>query len=198
MQRHAGPGRCGNEEPDNILRLSVMRTRAAVTHLTWRSDNEANAVGRSRWPRAATNQRGGGGDGSAKPRKGTICPDPCLRVARRSVLLGLGRDGGTGRRSGLKIRKPERVVGVRVPLSAPTTARTFVLIDVAPHQKCRGNTSFSGLAAVQALTIDSLSTRPIFMRKRGCSLGQTAVPLKRLIENWLGSPGHWCIDLRAG
>ena len=30
-----------------------------------------------------------------------------------------GRDGGTGRRSGLKIRGPERVVGVRVPLSAP-------------------------------------------------------------------------------
>ena len=34
-------------------------------------------------------------------------------------FLLLGRDGGTGRRSGLKIRRPERVVGVRVPLPAP-------------------------------------------------------------------------------
>src|SRR5205807_3820373 len=30
-----------------------------------------------------------------------------------------GRDGGTGRRSGLKIRSLEKGVGVRVPLSAP-------------------------------------------------------------------------------
>ena len=30
-----------------------------------------------------------------------------------------GRDGETGRRSGLKIRRPERVVGVQVPLPAP-------------------------------------------------------------------------------
>ncbi len=31
----------------------------------------------------------------------------------------LGRDGETGRRSGLKIRRTERSVGVQVPLPAP-------------------------------------------------------------------------------
>ena len=40
-------------------------------------------------------------------------------LLRCSVLLLLSRDGGTGRRSGLKIRSSERSVGVRVPLSAP-------------------------------------------------------------------------------
>ena len=32
----------------------------------------------------------------------------------------IGRDGEIGRRSGLKIRRPERVVGVQVPLPAPS------------------------------------------------------------------------------
>ena len=36
------------------------------------------------------------------------------------MALRTGRDGETGRRSGLKIRRPERVVGVQVPLPAPT------------------------------------------------------------------------------
>src|SRR6516165_6615265 len=49
-----------------------------------------------------------------------------LRTQRKAAKLSyikafrLGRDGETGRRSGLKIRRPERVVGVRFPLPAPS------------------------------------------------------------------------------
>jgi hypothetical protein len=46
-------------------------------------------------------------------------------VPHSAVVSSQGRDGETGRRSGLKIRRPERVVGVQVPLPAPlTNART--------------------------------------------------------------------------
>ena len=47
-----------------------------------------------------------------------VCREVCGQESRPCE----SRDGGTGRRSGLKIRGPETVVGVRVPLSAPAKA----------------------------------------------------------------------------
>jgi hypothetical protein len=61
-----------------------------------------------------------------------------------------GRDGGIGRRSGLKIRGPERVVGVQVPLSAPinicfydfTVLAAVTLLPVDRTWRCiRGSTA---------------------------------------------------------
>ncbi len=58
------------------------------------------------------------------------------------LTMGLApcRDGGTGRRSGLKIRSLERGVGVRVPLSAP-------IIPIASRQTACGRFSTQTVAS---------------------------------------------------
>ena len=52
--------------------------------------------------------------------QGSPCRSKCLRLGRVVSCVTLaGRDGEIGRRSGLKIRRSERTVGVRFPLPAP-------------------------------------------------------------------------------
>ncbi len=63
---------------------------------------------------------------------------PAATPARNSpVTFFPCRDGETGRRSGLKIRRPERVVGVRVPLPAPSKPGNAALADAGSSHGIR-------------------------------------------------------------
>src|SRR5262245_22278722 len=48
-------------------------------------------------------------------------PRAFSKLLARHTIFHISRDGGTGRRSGLKIRRGSPLVGVQLPLPAPTT-----------------------------------------------------------------------------
>jgi hypothetical protein len=94
----------------------------------------------------------------------------------------LRRDGGTGRRSGLKIRRAERPVGVRVPLSAPTPLYSEHSEESLPFQR---NLS------VAVRDPSTRSARSGFRLRSPASASPPLTTAKRLNLKSAGPQGLW-------
>ena len=103
---------------------------------------------------------------------------PDAGFAALRLLIRPRRDGEIGRRSGLKIRGPERVVGVRVPLSAP-----FNLLQAGVRPRSRkinsDSTRFSGSASLGD-TWTRRSSKGARANSRLAACREFVVPVPRL------------------